>query len=264
MKFVERSSGKTTEVLFGGVTLELMSAAVPSAPLVTVVQFGEEPSLVFVVAGIAAEPFSRLVPAGRVQELPVFDSRTVSTLVGVAETEDDAWRVASFVRAHSSLSDNTLNAYASDVRLFAEWVARSGVVEPAAVTRTLVRRYIAYLSTREFARRRLGMPHDGRLAVADLSLDTTRHRVERAERRIDLTPKEFTLLEYLMRNAEQVVSRAMITEKVWGYNFDSYSNLIDVHINHLRKKMDRDFEPKLIHTVKGVGYYFGRRDRRDG
>jgi two-component system OmpR family response regulator len=117
---------------------------------------------------------------------------------------------------------------------------------------------------RAIARRRHGEPLDGRIAVEDLLLDTRKHSVERAGRPIDLTPKEFSLLEYLMRNAEQVVSRAMITEKVWGYNFDSYSNLIDVHINHLRKKMDRDFEPKLIHTVKGVGYYFGRRDRRDG
>jgi two-component system OmpR family response regulator len=117
---------------------------------------------------------------------------------------------------------------------------------------------------RAIARRRHGEPLDGRIAVEDLQLDTRRHTVERAGTSIDLTPKEFSLLEYLMRNAEQVVSRAMITEKVWGYNFDSYSNLIDVHINHLRKKMDRDFEPKLIHTVKGVGYYFGRRDRRDG
>jgi site-specific recombinase XerD len=74
-------------------------------------------------------------------------------VVGVAETQDDAWRVDSFVRAHSSLSANTLSGYASDVRLFSEWVARSGVVAPADVTRTLVRRYIAYLSTREFARR---------------------------------------------------------------------------------------------------------------
>jgi two-component system OmpR family response regulator len=117
---------------------------------------------------------------------------------------------------------------------------------------------------RAIARRRHGEPLDGRIAVEDLQLDTRRHIVERSGVSIDLTPKEFSLLEYLMRNAEQVVSRAMITEKVWGYNFDSYSNLIDVHINHLRKKMDRDFEPKLIHTVKGVGYYFGRRDRRDG
>jgi DNA-binding response OmpR family regulator len=113
---------------------------------------------------------------------------------------------------------------------------------------------------RAVARRRLGEPLDGRLQVEDLLLDTQRHTVERAGRPIDLTPKEFTLLEYLMRNAEQVVSRAMITEKVWGYSFDSYSNLIDVHINHLRKKMDRGFDPKLIHTVKGVGYFLGRRE----
>jgi DNA-binding response OmpR family regulator len=115
---------------------------------------------------------------------------------------------------------------------------------------------------RAIARRRLGDPLDGRLQVEDLVLDTQRHSVARAGRSIELTPKEFTLLEYLMRNAEHVVSRAMITEKVWGYSFDSYSNLIDVHINHLRKKMDRDFEPKLLHTVKGVGYYLGRRERR--
>jgi two-component system OmpR family response regulator len=114
---------------------------------------------------------------------------------------------------------------------------------------------------RAVARRRLGEPLDGRIQVEDLTLDVQRHTVERSGRAIDLTPKEFSLLEYLMRNAEQVVSRAMITEKVWGYNFDSYSNLIDVHINHLRKKMDRDFDPKLVHTVKGVGYYLGRRDR---
>jgi len=116
---------------------------------------------------------------------------------------------------------------------------------------------------RAVARRRLAEPMDGRLEVEDLVLDTRRHVVERAGRPVELTPKEFVLLEYLMRNAEQVVSRAMITERVWGHNFDSYSNLIDVHINHLRKKMDRGLEPKLIHTVKGIGYYLGRRDRPD-
>jgi len=116
---------------------------------------------------------------------------------------------------------------------------------------------------RAVARRRLAEPMDGRLQVEDLVLDSRRHVVERAGRPVELTPKEFVLLEYLMRNAEQVVSRAMITEKVWGHNFDSYSNLIDVHINHLRKKMDRGRDPKLIHTVKGIGYYLGRRDRPD-
>jgi two-component system copper resistance phosphate regulon response regulator CusR len=107
---------------------------------------------------------------------------------------------------------------------------------------------------RAVARRRLGVPQDGRLAVADLVLDATRHRVERAERRVDLTPKEFTLLEYLMQNAGHVVSRAMITEKVWGYGFDTHANVIDVHVNRLRRKVDRDHPVKLIHTVKGIGY----------
>jgi two-component system OmpR family response regulator len=112
---------------------------------------------------------------------------------------------------------------------------------------------------RAVARRRQLEPPDGLLRIADLVLDVRAHQVTRAGRRLDLTPKEFVLLEYLMRHAEQVVSRTMILEKVWGYGFDSYSNLIDVHINHLRKKIDRDFEPRLIHTVKGMGYLLGAR-----
>ncbi|MCP5059752.1 MAG: response regulator transcription factor [bacterium] len=104
------------------------------------------------------------------------------------------------------------------------------------------------------ARRSLAEPDSGQLAIADLVLDLRRHAVERSGHAIELTPKEFSLLEYLIRNESHAVSRGMITEKVWGYGFDSYSNLIDVHINHLRKKLDQDFEPKLIHTVKGVGY----------
>ena len=114
------------------------------------------------------------------------------------------------------------------------------------------------------ARRSLSEPDDGCLAIADLVLDLRRHAVERAGRPIELTPKEFSLLEYLLRNAGHAVSRTMITEKVWGLGFDTYSNLIDVHINHLRKKIDQDFEPKLIHTVKGVGYMLEERDEADG
>ncbi len=104
------------------------------------------------------------------------------------------------------------------------------------------------------ARRTLAEPDDGQLLMADLVLDLRRHAVERSGQPIELTPKEFSLLEYLLRNRGQAVSRSMITEKVWGHGFDTYSNLIDVHINHLRKKLDQGFEPKLIHTVKGVGY----------
>jgi len=104
------------------------------------------------------------------------------------------------------------------------------------------------------SRRHGAEARDGDIAVADLRIDPSRRAVFRGELRIELTPKEYQLLEYLMLNAGQVVSRAMITEKVWGYGFESYSNAIDVHVNHLRRKVDRDFEPKLIHTVKGVGY----------
>ncbi len=114
------------------------------------------------------------------------------------------------------------------------------------------------------ARRSLSEPDDGRLGMADLVLDLRRHAVERAGSPVELTPKEFSLLEYLLRNAGHAVSRTMITEKVWGLGFDTYSNLIDVHINHLRKKIDQDFEPKLIHTVKGVGYMLEERDEADG
>jgi heavy metal response regulator len=104
------------------------------------------------------------------------------------------------------------------------------------------------------ARRTLAEPGDGKLAIGDLELDLRRHAVTRGGRPIELTPKEFSLLEYLLRHQGQAISRAMITEKVWGYGFDTYSNLIDVHINHLRKKVDKGFAAKLIHTVKGVGY----------
>jgi two-component system copper resistance phosphate regulon response regulator CusR len=109
------------------------------------------------------------------------------------------------------------------------------------------------------ARRTLAEPGDGKLGCADLELDLRRHAVTRGGVPIELTPKEFSLLEYLLRHQGQAISRAMITEKVWGYGFDTYSNLIDVHINHLRKKVDRAFSNKLIHTVKGVGYVLEER-----
>jgi len=107
---------------------------------------------------------------------------------------------------------------------------------------------------RAVARRHGGDSPPTRYVLAGLELDAQRHTVHREGRLVDLTPKEFQLLAYLMRHAGHVVSRAMITEQVWGHGFETYSNLIDVHMNHLRRKIDRDFEPKLLHTVKGVGY----------
>jgi DNA-binding response OmpR family regulator len=99
------------------------------------------------------------------------------------------------------------------------------------------------------------------LRYGPLTLDRLRHIALANEKPLDLTPKEFQLLEYLMQNAGFVASRTMIAEKVWGYGFESYSNAIDVHVNSLRKKVDRDFEPKLIHTMKGIGYVL--EDRSD-
>jgi heavy metal response regulator len=93
-----------------------------------------------------------------------------------------------------------------------------------------------------------------RLAVGDLTLDLLSRTVSRNETLIELSGKEFLLLEYLMRNTGQILTRTMILEQVWGYNFDTASNVIDVHINHLRRKIDSDLPKKLIHTIKGVGY----------
>ena len=92
------------------------------------------------------------------------------------------------------------------------------------------------------------------LQVEDLVLDPARHLVTRGGERIDLTSKEFALLEYLMRNAGRVVTRAMISEHVWNYDFDTETNVIDVYVNYLRRKIDSRGEKKLIHTVRGSGY----------
>jgi heavy metal response regulator len=92
------------------------------------------------------------------------------------------------------------------------------------------------------------------LAFADLRLDPAARQVTRAGKRIDLTAKEFALLEFFLRNPGRVLSRALIAQHVWGVEFDTFTNVIDVYVKYLRKKIDADFEPKLIHTVRGAGY----------
>jgi DNA-binding response OmpR family regulator len=92
------------------------------------------------------------------------------------------------------------------------------------------------------------------LRVGDLELDKDTRTVTRGGDPVDLTPKEYTVLEYLMRHAGRVMSRTLITEYAWGYHFDPGTNIVDVVINHLRKKIDVSGAPKLIHTVRGVGY----------
>jgi DNA-binding response OmpR family regulator len=102
--------------------------------------------------------------------------------------------------------------------------------------------------------RRSHLPSQSVLAIDDLKLDRIEHRVERSGRRIDLTAKEFALLEYLMRNTGRCVTRAMIIEHVWNLTFDTTTNVVDVYINYLRRKVDDGHPTKLIHTVRGVGY----------
>lgn len=102
--------------------------------------------------------------------------------------------------------------------------------------------------------RRGGHATETVLRVDDLELNRVEHCVKRAQKKIDLTPKEFALLEYLMRNSGRRVSRAEIIEHVWNLNFDTMTNVVDVYINYVRKKVDAAPERKLIHTVRGVGY----------
>ena len=92
------------------------------------------------------------------------------------------------------------------------------------------------------------------LELADLRLDPAKRQVTRANKRIELTAKEFALLEYLLRRQGQVLSRSVIAQHVWGVDYDTFTNVIDVYVNYLRKKIDSDFQIKLLHTVRGAGY----------
>ena len=92
------------------------------------------------------------------------------------------------------------------------------------------------------------------LAAADLRLDPATREVTRGGKRIDLTPKEYALLEFLLRRHDQVLSRAIIAQHVWGVNYDTFTNVIDVYVNYLRTKIDTGYQVKLIHSARGVGY----------
>lgn len=101
---------------------------------------------------------------------------------------------------------------------------------------------------------RLDAEEEKLLQIADLEMNLDNKEVRRGDKKISLTAKEFQLLEYLLRNKEKVVSRADIAKNVWEIDFDTQTNVIDVYVNFLRKKLDKDFEPKLIHTQVGMGY----------
>ena len=121
------------------------------------------------------------------------------------------------------------------------------LVKPFAFVELLAR-------VRTLLRRGAAPATDAKLIAADLELDLMRRRVTRAGQRIQLSAKEFALLELLMRHQEEVLPRSLIASQVWDMNFHSDTNVIDVAIRRLRAKIDDDFEPKLIHTVRGMGY----------
>lgn len=102
--------------------------------------------------------------------------------------------------------------------------------------------------------RRRGEAREPILRIGDLSLDPARRTVHRGGVRIDLTAREFALLDYFMRNPGRILTRTMISEHVWDYNFDPMTNVVDVYVNYLRKKLDLEDKPRLIHTVRGAGY----------
>jgi len=121
------------------------------------------------------------------------------------------------------------------------------LVKPYAYTELLAR--IEALSRRSVPEEQVT-----RYAVGDLVLDRLSHRVSRAGEQIPLQPREYRLLEYLMKHAGQVVTRTMLLENVWDYHFDPQTNVIDVHVSRLRAKIDKNFERPLLHTVRGAGY----------
>jgi heavy metal response regulator len=108
--------------------------------------------------------------------------------------------------------------------------------------------------------RRTELERGAEIRFADLRLDPVTHKVWRKDKEIELTAKEYALLEFFMRNPNQVLTRTTIAENVWDYVFDSFTNIIDVYVNYLRKKVDRDADKKLIHTVRGLGYILKEED----
>lgn len=104
------------------------------------------------------------------------------------------------------------------------------------------------------SRRKAPVQETTELSLADLRMNLISRTVTRAGRPVDLTVREFGLLEYLLRNAGRVVSRSMLLEAVWDYNFDPQTNIIDQHVSRLRQKIDKDFDPPLIQTIRGMGY----------
>ncbi|MYN13075.1 heavy metal response regulator transcription factor [Pusillimonas sp. TS35] len=162
----------------------------------------------------------------------------------------DGWRIVQALRAarqHVPVLFLTARDSVEDRVKGLELGADDYLVKPFAFSELLAR-------VRTLLRRGTTPAQDNLLQVADLVLDIPRRRAQRKGVRINLTNKEFTLLELLARRQGEVLPRSLIASQVWDMNFDSDTNVIDVAIRRLRAKIDDDFEPKLIHTVRGMGY----------
>ena len=166
----------------------------------------------------------------------------------------DGWQVMSKLREARKLTPvlflTARDAVADRVKGL-ELGADDYLVKPFAFSELLAR-------VRSILRRGAARQPDT-LRIADLEMDLVRHKATRNGRRLDLTPKEFALLSLLARRAGEVLSRTLIAEQVWDMNFDSNTNVVDVHVRRLRMKMDDPFERKLVHTARGVGYVLENR-----
>lgn len=204
----------------------------------------------FLKRGFEAENYSIdlaevLEDAKRIAEGGEYDAAILDVNVRDA-TVLDVLRHLRGVRPHLPILILTTRTHPEDRAQMLDLGADDIVLKPFALSELSAR-------VRALLRRGTRLPETV-LRIDDLELNLVEHKVKRAGRLLDLTPKEFSLLEYLMRNAGKRVTRAEIIEHVWNLSFDTITNVVDVYINYLRKKVDAFADHKLIHTVRGIGY----------
>jgi len=176
-------------------------------------------------------------------------------ILDVMLPQRDGWSVAESLRAagkRTPILFLTARDSVEDRVKGLELGADDYLVKPFAFSELLAR-------VRSILRRGPSRESD-ELVIGDLQIDFRKHKAHRAGKRLDLTPKEFALLSLLARHAGEVLSRTLIAEQVWDMNFDSETNVVDVHVRRLRSKVDDPYEKKLIHTVRGVGYVLEERE----